>query len=99
MTNTRIVAAIACATLIGSGTFVFDSLRMVSANPILAAIQIASMVLIIPGLSAATDISGNAADFSLGAAALVNALFYFGVSWVLFPLALRFKRTEAESRG
>ena len=76
----------------GGCTFAVGSISWLSANPVIATVQHSLMILIFPGLLGGMAISGNAHAFSLGAAAVVNLLFYFGLCWLIFPLLLRLKR-------
>jgi hypothetical protein len=91
--KSRRYVAIAWGALIGSMTFMVGDISWPSPNPIVEAIKAVLMVLMIPGLIGGAAISGNIHAFSLGAGALVNALFHFGLSWLLFPLVMRFKRS------
>jgi len=88
----RIFLAITWGLLIGCMTFLVGSIAAPSHNPIIETMKIAVMIIIIPGLYLGAAISGNIHAFDLGPCALVNAVIQFGLSWLLFPLLMRFKR-------
>jgi tetratricopeptide (TPR) repeat protein len=88
----RLFLAMAWGALVGSLTFAAGPLSVPSYNPIIEVGKVFLMALLLPGLVGGAAISGNVHAFYLGPSALVNALFHFGLSWLLFALGTRFKR-------
>jgi hypothetical protein len=82
----RLFAAVAWGVLMGCLTFAAGPLAWGSANPIIDAMQFALTMLLIPGLLCAAMVG------SLFPGAVINALFHFGVSWLLLTLLARFTR-------
>lgn len=80
----------------GGLTFAVGPLSMRSPNPIINAAQTILEMLIVPGLIGGAAISGNVHAFYLGAGAVVNGLFHFGIGWLLFPLLARLKVKSAQ---
>ena len=91
--DVRFFVAVAWGALIGGMTFAAGPIGLLSANSIISAVQWVLLILILPGIVGGAVIGGSAHTISLGVGAVVNALLHFGVSWLLFPLLLRLKRT------
>jgi tetratricopeptide (TPR) repeat protein len=85
----RIRVAAGWGLLIGSLTFAVGPISSISENPILGIAQEVLMVLLLPGLIGAGAISGNIHAFYLAPGALINALFNFGLSWLLLAVVGR----------
>lgn len=85
----RIRIAAGWGLLIGSLTFAVGPISSISENPILGIAQEVLMVLLPPGLIGAGAISGNVHAFYLAPGALINALFNFGLSWLLLAVVGR----------
>jgi hypothetical protein len=81
----RLFFAAVWGVIMGCLTFAAGPLTSFSANPIIAAIQFIFTMLLIPGLFCAAMVG------SLGPAALVNALFHFGIIWLLLALIARLR--------
>jgi tetratricopeptide (TPR) repeat protein len=90
----RLRIAIGWGLLIGSLTFAVGPISSISENPILGIAQRLLMILLLPGLIGAGAISGNMHAFDLAPGALINALFNFGLSWLLLALVGRFRKTK-----
>lgn len=88
----RVCAATASGALVGGLTGAVQTIEGISGNPVLAPLKDAAMVLIIPGLIGSTILSGNVHAFSLAFAIVINAVMYFTVGWLLFPLWVRVRR-------
>jgi len=84
--ETRYLVAVAWGVLMGCLTLAAQTITVFSANPVIAAIQFALTMLLVPGLVCAAMVG------SLGLGAVINGLFHFGVSWLLLALLARFKR-------
>jgi uncharacterized membrane protein YfcA len=69
----------------GGLTFAAGPITALSANPVLAAPQIVLGVLLMPGLF----VAAMCGFFLPGA--LLNAVFHFGLCWLLFRLFIREK--------
>ena len=82
----RFFISVAWGVLMGCLTFAAGPLAWLSANPVIAAIQSALTMLLIPGIICAAMVG------SLGPAAVVNALLHFGICWILLALLARFRR-------
>ena len=82
----RFFVAVAWGVLMGCLTFAAGPLASLSANPIIETIQSALTMLLIPGLICAAMVG------SLGPAAVLNALFHFGICRLLLALLARFGR-------
>jgi len=81
--------AIAWGILLGSLTFAVRPISTISANFVLGAIQKGTMVLLLPGLIGSAAVAGNVHAFSLVPAAIINALFHFGIAWLLIRIKVR----------
>jgi hypothetical protein len=95
----RFRIAIGWGLLIGSLTFAVGSISSISENPILGIAPRLLMILLLPGLIGGGVISGNMHAFDLALGALINALFNFGLSWLLLALVGRFRRTSSALGG
>jgi hypothetical protein len=84
--------------LIGFLTFGAGPISWTSANPIIAVVQWVALILIVPGLLGGVVVGGNVHNVALGTAAVINALFHFGLSWLLFPLFKRRTKGPDEAR-
>ena len=87
----RYNVSMAWGVAIGALTFAAGPIGLASANPIIAAIQWVLLMLIVPGIIGGAVISGGAHTVFLGVGAVINALFHFGLCWVLFSLFSRFR--------
>jgi hypothetical protein len=76
----RYFFAVAWGVLMGGLTLAVQSIALLSANPIVAAIQFSLTALLIPGLVCAAMIG------SLAVGAVINGFFHLGVSWILLTL-------------
>ena len=102
----RLLISMIWGTLFGGLTFAVGSIASLSANMIVAAMQIVIMFLLLPGIIGAGAISGNIHAYSLGSGAIINALVNFGlcwllfpfVCWLLFPLLTGFRRAAKRNR-
>lgn len=102
----RLLISMIWGTLFGGLTFAVGSIASLSANMIVAAMQIVIMFLLLPGIIGAGAISGNIHAYSLGPGAIINALVNFGlcwllfpfVCWLLFPLLTGFRRAAKRNR-
>jgi hypothetical protein len=88
----RYFVAVAWGVLMGCLTFAAGPLAWLSANPIIAAIQWALTVLLIPGLLCAAMIG------SLIPGAFVNAVFHFGSAWLVLASVARLRKSADARR-
>ena len=89
--RSRLLIAAGWGILIGGITLQIEHFAQISRNPGIAAIQVACFAAMSPGIVGAMAMSGNVHAWYLGCAAGINALFHFGVSWLLLPLLARLK--------
>jgi hypothetical protein len=87
----RIIVALIWGALMGSITFALGPLSVISDNIIIGALQIVLVYLLVPGIIGAAAFSGNVHAFYLGVGAVINALFHFGLCWLLFALYMKLK--------
>jgi hypothetical protein len=88
----RTIIALIWGALMGSLTFALGPISVISDNFIFGALQIILVYLLVPGIIGAGIVSGNVHAIYLEVGAVINAVFYFGLSWLLFPLFMKFKR-------
>jgi hypothetical protein len=89
--NLPLVFAIAWGALLGGLTFAVGPISSGMQNPLMYPMQVALMVLLLPGLVGAMVFAGNAHAFSLLPGAILNGLFHFGLGWLLLRIRARFK--------
>ena len=90
--ETKHFFAAACGLSMGGLTFAAGPLALLSANPVIAAIQFVLTMLLFPGLLCAAMVG------SLVPAAFINGFFYLGISWLLFTVFAGFKRRAKARR-
>jgi hypothetical protein len=89
--NRKIVFASVLAATSGVGTLCYANLAILSENAFVAALQMTAGTLLFPGLIGAVAVSGNVHVYSFWVAAPINAFIYFGLGWIGYSLAHRFK--------
>lgn len=89
--ETRYLVAVAWGVLMGCLTLAAQTITLLSASPVVAAIQFALAMLLSPGLICAAMIG------SLAVGAVINGFFHLGVSWLLLTLFAWFWR-KAKAR-
>ena len=91
----RNAVSLAWGIAIGCLTFAAGPISWTSANPIIAGVQWALLILIMPGIIGGGAVGGSMHTIFLGVAAPINALLHFGMCWLLFPLFSRSSLTKA----
>jgi len=84
--DARYFVAVAWGLLMGGLTFAAGPLAWSSANPVIAALQFALTMLLLPGLYCA------ATGGSLVPGAFVNGLFHLGAAWLVLTIIARVRR-------
>ena len=86
LNEVRFFACVAWGLLMGGLTFAAGPLTALSANPLVAGVQLTFSLFLIPGLFCA------AMAGSLIPGAFINAVFHFGISWLVLTLVSRLRR-------
>lgn len=85
--NRRVLFAAVWGTLIGLLTFSAGPIAKLSDQTVIAAIQIVLTCIMLPGLFVAARVG------SFGPAALINAVFHFGVCYFALRFVRPFRKT------
>ena len=90
--ETGYFVAVAWGLFMGGLTFAAGPLAMLSANPVIAAIQFAFTTLLFPGLLCAAMVG------SLVPAAFINGFLNLGLSWLVITLFAGLRRRAKARR-
>jgi hypothetical protein len=86
------IAALIVGGALGLASLEMGDISSISANALVGYAQQTLMYLLVPGLVGSMAFSGNAHAFSLGTAAVVNGVLYFGLVKLIVWIATRSKR-------
>jgi hypothetical protein len=87
--RTRIACGFVLGATMGGLTLMIEHLALVSDNPILGFLQTVLFVLILPGMISAMLFRQNVHAWHQSVAALMNALLYFAIAWLVLRIFAR----------